>query len=765
MTKLSPAEVERRALALFEDLHDQPRSRKRLLGDAPTVVRLRVEALERAAGPGVLATEAGAVEMMEPPERVGVFRLLRPIGAGGMGAVWLAERDDGLFQQRVAVKFLQAHLDPRAAERFAAERRLLAMLDAPGITRIIDGGVTEDGLAYVVMDYVEGRTLDLAADGLPLDARLRLFAEVCEAVQFAHGRLVVHGDLKPNNAMVDEGGRVRLLDFGVARLLDAEEAPAQATPLTEAYASPERRAGAPPSIADDVFALGRTLEHLLGDSRDPDLLAIAGQATAEDPARRYGSVGALIADLARWRERLPVGARDGGVAYRARLFVRRHRLGVGLTAAAMLALAATAGVATVNYLEAERARAEAENRFGEIRSISRYMLFDLYDQLSNAPGTVEARARLAQTAGLYLDRLAATPNAPLDLKLELAQGYRKLARVQGVSAVASQGKPADALKSLARAEVLAAEVLKSRPDSAEAMELRGYVEIDRWSLSPSNGESGAAAKRALTWFDEALAVAPGRVAAKLGRIEAEKNRAHNMIWEQYKPAEAVPLLQRGLADLRALDVKTDEAGLLEVAILNRLGDALYYAHKPAEALKAYEEAERLVDTRLAGGESLQWLARKGEAAWNVGGTLGDMDQPEAALAKGREGEATMRRVLSYGPDALAEQLLFILYGHEAAMLGELGRPGEAVAPAQASLDLREARLKASPGDPTRMRELAIGLQATSDTYAKAGRRAEACGLAQRSMAAWREMESKGLLSGLDVGEARPRAQTSLDRYC
>jgi serine/threonine-protein kinase len=762
---LSRTEVERRALALFERIRAKPRARARLLASEPTLVRGRVAALERAAAPGLLVTLAGDGEPATPPERVGAFRLLRPIGTGGMGSVWLGERDDGLFEQRVAVKFLQSHLGDRAAERFRAERRLLAMLDAPGIARIIDGGVTDAGLAYVVMDHIEGETLDRAAAGLSIARRARLFAEVCEAVQFAHAKLVVHGDLKPGNVMVDAAGRARLLDFGVARLLNTDEDDGHAVPFTPAYASPERRAGAPPSIADDVFALGRMLGDLVEGEADADLTAIASQATRGEPADRYPSVGALIADVGRWQERLPVSARRATLAYRARLFVARHAWGVGLTAAAMLLLAGFAAVATQNYLEAERARAEAEQRFGEVRSISRYLLFDLYDRLADAPGTVETRVRLAETAGRYLDRLNATPNAPLDLKLEMAQGYRRLARVQGGSAVANLGRPADALRSLDRSEALAAQVLARRPRSAEALELRGRIETDRWALAPSTPASEAINRRARGWFDRALAAEPGRVSARLGVIDTEKNRANDLTWVRQEAAQAIPVAQSALAELRAMRLDTEQAALLEVAVLNKLGDAYYYSGQLPEALDVYRDAERLVDVRLARGESLQWLAKKGEAAWNVGGTLGDLDQPEAALAKGREGAAVMRRVLSYGPDALAEQLLFILYGHEATVLTKLGRPSEAVRPARLSLDLREARARANPGDPTRARELALGLQATAVAYGDAGRRTEACALARRSMAAWDEIAARGTLAGMDTGEARPKARQALADYC
>ncbi|TAJ71961.1 MAG: serine/threonine-protein kinase [Phenylobacterium sp.] len=763
------AEVERRALALFERLSARPKSRDRLLkAETPDIVA-RVEALERsaAAARAMLPTDAGLSAPIEPPDRVGPFRLIRQIGSGGMGSVWLAERDDGLYEQRVAVKFLHAELGALAAERFAVERRLLAKLEAPSIARVIDGGLTADGLAYVIMEYVDGETIDVASADHPARGRVGLFRDAAEAVQFAHSRLIVHGDLKPSNIMVDRDGRVRLLDFGLARLTDTDDDGHSAAhgPMTHGFASPQRAAGAAASIADDVFALGVVLGQLIGGMGEPDLAAIANKAASPAEDDRYSSVAALIADIDRWRERLPVRARPASFAYRARLFVRRHRVGVAMTAAAMLVLACSAGVATANYVAAERARAQSERRFSEVRAISRYMLFDLYDRLANAPGTVEARVNLAQTAGRYLDRLSASPGAPVDLRLEIAQGYRRLARVQGITNIANLGQPAAAERSLDRAEALAAGVLAAQPGSAEALELRGWIEVDRWTLKPDTAESRAATERGRNFFLQALKQEPGRTSARLGLLETEKDRAYDLTWGENRPADAIPVLQAALAELRRLKLETDEAKLVEVGILNRLGDATYYANHIPEALEPYRAAEAIVDERLRRGEKLEWLARKGESAWNVSGTLSDMAQKPAALDKAREGEAVMQRVLSYGPDAQAEKLLLVLYGHEATLLADLQRPVEAIAPARLSLALREARARLARGDPARERDLAVGLEFTSRVFAEAGRRREACAMARRSTATWDAIAAAGRLGQKDAADARRRAEQAEARYC
>ncbi|MBI1197490.1 MAG: protein kinase [Phenylobacterium sp.] len=765
MARPTDPEVERAALALFERLNAAPRSRGRILKGVPTAVRARAAALEAGAdaAEALMSTGPGA-GLISPPERVGPFRLTELIGMGGMGGVWRAERDDGLYEQVVAVKFIHAELGEAAAERFAVERRLLAKLETPTIARLIDGGVTADGVPYLVMEYVEGLPIDEAVAGQPLPDAVRRFADAAEAVQFAHSRLVVHGDLKPSNILVDRDGRVRLLDFGVARLLDAEADDGPA-PLTRAYASPERLAGGPPSIADDVHALGVMLRELAGGRADADLAAIADRAAAPVEADRYGSVAAMIADLERWRDRLPVSARPNSVAYRARLFMARHAVGVTASALAILALTATAVVATANYLTAERARTQAEQRFGEVRALSRYMLFPLYDRLAGAPGTVEARAELAATARRYLDRLAASPDAPADLRLEIAQGYRRLARVQGVSGVASLGRPSEAAVSLAAAERLADQLRRADPRAAEPLELLGWIEADRWTLAPDNADSARINARARTDFDQALALDPNRPLARLGLIETQKNRAYDLIWAANKPADAIPILHAALADLRARRIGGEEARLLEVNLLNRLGDATYNAGDVPGSLGPYREAERLVDARLARGEALEWLAAKGESDWNVSGSLGDTGQLEPALAKARHGVSTMQRVLSYGSDAHAEKRLLILYGQEAGLLAELGRHRDAIEPALQSVTLREARAALEPDDPQRARDLAIGLETASHVFARGGRRAEACRLATRSAERWAMIAARGRLSKRDAEKNQPAAAKARDDYC
>ena len=266
--------------------------------------------------------------LLAPGTRLGPWRVGPLIGRGGAGEVYGAHRADGSFEQQVAIKVLQ----PEAAaqlDRFHAERRILARLEHPGIARLLDGGVTEDGRPYAVIEYVEGRPLvdHCREHGCDLEERLRLFGQVCEAAAHAHRNLVVHRDLKPGNILVDAAGRVKLLDFGIAKLLDAGDGGAAAdvtrAPLTPDYAAPEQLTGEPVTTATDVYALGVLLFELLTGkkpfdaSRLPgtepprgslrgDLEAVVMTAMEVDPARRYATADKLADDVRRYLGGHPV---------------------------------------------------------------------------------------------------------------------------------------------------------------------------------------------------------------------------------------------------------------------------------------------------------------------------------------------------------------------------------------------------------------------------------------------------------------------------
>ena len=336
--------------------------------------------------------------------RIGPYRILREIGRGGMGTVYLAERDDQ-FRRQVALKLVKRGMDTEEVLlRFRYERQILAALEHPNIARLYDGGMAEDGLPYLVMEYVEGSPITAYCEerGLGIEPRLGLFRTVCRAVQFAHQNLVVHRDVKPSNILVTEDGTPKLLDFGIAKLLGAD--PAQEAPhtrtgvriLTPEYAAPEQIRGGAITTATDVYALGVLLYELLAGTRpialegksayeaeqavlevEPvrpsaargtphrlrrrlrgDLDSIALKALEKDPARRYQSAQELVEDVDRHLAGLPVRARRQTLGYRARSYLRRHRAGV-TTAAAFLLLVMGFGVVHNIRITRERDLARA----------------------------------------------------------------------------------------------------------------------------------------------------------------------------------------------------------------------------------------------------------------------------------------------------------------------------------------------------------------------------------------------------------------------
>lgn len=331
--------------------------------------------------------------------RIGPYRLVRELGSGGMGSVWLAERDDGQFQQQVALKLIRTGLDSDSVlHQFRRERALLARLQHPNIAQLIDGGIDHQGHPWFAMECIEGSSLGawVEHEQPALRARLQLFAKLCHAVAHAHRQLIVHRDLKPSNVMVQPDGEPRLLDFGIARLVEQGNDEATATVqrfLTRDFAAPEQLRGEPTGTSADVFALGLILFELLTGQRyrklhadgeatlrpsaaldshtatnahvtrtqlRGDLDAITLRALADEPARRYADAQQLADDVQRHLDGQPVGARPDSLAYRSMKFLRRNRVAAAASAFGLAALLAGSGVALWQAVqktaEAERAR-------------------------------------------------------------------------------------------------------------------------------------------------------------------------------------------------------------------------------------------------------------------------------------------------------------------------------------------------------------------------------------------------------------------------
>ena len=301
------------------------------------------------AAPDLFASLVTMDETQRLGEKVGAYRITRLINRGGMGVVFEAERADGAFEQKVAVKFIPlSATNQRYRDLFEKERHHLARLEHPNIARIIDAGIANDGTPYFIMEYVEGVSLDEAVKPLGEKRRLHLFAQLCDAIAYCHRALIVHGDIKPANILVQDG-RIRLLDFGIGRLLEPqylEEKKEHTRAFSQEWAAPEQIDGQPPLVQSDIYALGVLLEHILTQPTSlakaspipEDLSAIINKCRQEVIAHRYQSVDALQADMEAYRQHYPVKARAASRLYRSRKFLRRNRLLAGSTFMLILGL-------------------------------------------------------------------------------------------------------------------------------------------------------------------------------------------------------------------------------------------------------------------------------------------------------------------------------------------------------------------------------------------------------------------------------------------
>ncbi|MGH8123738.1 MAG: protein kinase domain-containing protein [Rudaea sp.] len=408
-------------------------------------------------------------------ERMGPWRILREIGRGGMGVVLLAERADGQYQQRAALKLIKRGMDSEAVlARFLRERQILARLQHPHIAHLLDGGIADDGRQYFAMEYVEGEPLlrYCSAGNLKLEQRIGLFLDICDAVQFAHGQLVVHRDIKPSNVLVTAGGSSKLLDFGIAKLLAADDGSTQTAwqdrPLTPAYAAPEQLRGEPVTIATDVYGLGCVLYELLsgqrpfgfddapsaeevrrvlettspaapsklGMSSSPiaakrlrgDLDTIVLKALQREPARRYATVAALADDIRRYLDGRPIFARPDSAAYRARKFLARHSIavGAGSVAVALLLLATGASLYEAHLARQQSQQARAQARRAEA---TREFLVGVFDQVSpdgNKGAPISARALLETGERQISGGVDEQPAAKAELSALLGELYRDI---------------------------------------------------------------------------------------------------------------------------------------------------------------------------------------------------------------------------------------------------------------------------------------------------------------------------------------------------
>ena len=517
----------------------------------------------------------------------GPYEIVREIGRGGLGSVYLAVRSDGEYRKEVALKLIRRGLDTEdILRRFRTERQILAQLDHPNIARLIDGGTTDEGLPYFVMEYVKGEPITdySATREVGTSERLDLFRKVCAAVTYAHQNLVIHRDLKPSNILVTTDGEVKLLDFGIAKLLTVDNelltltAP-ELRAMTPDYASPEQIKGERITTATDVYSLGVLLYELLTGQKpyrlkgrtteeisraitdqEPerpstaitragiaprsadrtsrplaeDLDNIVLMAMRKEPHRRYSSAAALAEDIRRHQEGLTVSARPNTFRYRAGKFVRRHRAGV---AAGALVLLAIIGGIIATLWQAGVARAErtrAERRFNDVRSLAASFLFEFSPLIEKLPGSIPARELLVKRAREYLDSLSRESGDDPELQRELASAYMKVGDVQGHPYNPNLGDIQGALDSYAKALAIRQRLWERAPDNAQAQsELAEILKLigDVHSNGGDYSQAVAAYDRALELREKVVVQAPADVEARATLAETLRARGLTSLYD------------------------------------------------------------------------------------------------------------------------------------------------------------------------------------------------------------------------------------------
>jgi non-specific serine/threonine protein kinase/serine/threonine-protein kinase len=448
-------------------------------------------------------------------QSLGDYKIVSLLAEGGMGEVYLAE--DTALDRKVAIKLIKAGLGATSFVRhFRNEQRILAGLNHPNIARLYDAAITNEGLPYFVMEYVEGARIDgyCRANSSSLGERLQLFLKVCAAVGFAHRHLIIHRDLKPANIRLTPEGEPKLLDFGIAKLLDPETASmAEQTMTLQAlmtpdYASPEQVRGETMTTASDVYSLGVVLYELLTGqrpyrltSRRPDEIAraireqeptrpssaagsapsaiqnpkllrgdldnIVLKAIRKEPERRYQSMRQFAEDIERHLDGRPVTARKDTIGYRGEKFVRRHAVGVAAAALVLLTLIGGVIATLVEAQHAEKERALAERRFNEVRQLAHSLMFEIHDSVQDLQGSTPTRRLIVSRALQYLDGLARDAGNNSDLQRELAAAYEKVGDIQGNPYTANLGDADGALTSYRKATAIR-EGLNKSDSSAEA---------------------------------------------------------------------------------------------------------------------------------------------------------------------------------------------------------------------------------------------------------------------------------------------------------
>ncbi len=673
--------------------------------------------------------------------RVGAYEIEEQIGAGGMGEVYRAFRADDQYRKQVALKLIRAGQDSGSViARFKNERQILAGLEHPNIARLLDGGTTDEGLPYLVMELIEGQAIGefCEARKLSISDRLGLFLQVCAAVQYAHQRLIIHRDIKPGNILVTGDGVPKLLDFGIAKILDLPGGLGQMDStltmfrvLTPQYASPEQVKGETITTASDVYSLGVVLYELLTGrgpysrtsstadevaravcesealrpstavraGRSPsfiispeklakqlrgDLDNIVLMALRKEPQRRYASVEQFAEDIRRHLLNVPVIARKDTARYRASKFLMRHKAGV--TAAAVIAVVLIAGI-VITLREARIAK----RRFDDVRSLANSLIFDVHDSIKDLPGSTPARKIIVDRALQYLNVLAQESAGDVQLQRELATAYEKVGAVQGDYLEHNLGDSQGTLISYQKALELRKRITGASSDWKDRVAMaQGYrlVAHQLWA----NGDP----KGAREMIERAIAISEGLNSAMpnnwkvLYEVSFDRETSARIGF----PGDAAAK-QKILADYR-------RALAVDEAMLKITPDDIGTLHG--------------YSTDLSG----------------IGNMLEGTD-PEEALKNYQRGLAIDQRLTQLSPDLRYRRSVAIGYGSIASVYDDSGDVVHAVENNTKDLEIYQELVREDPKNALLQQGLAIAYMNTGTSCARAGKIARGLEYSSRSL--------------------------------
>ncbi|MDZ7639219.1 MAG: protein kinase [Bryobacterales bacterium] len=722
---------------------------------------------------------------------IGQYRIESLIGEGGMGSVYLGIRDDAEFKMQVAIKVLnRSSSGGDTVNRFRLERRILARLNHPFIARIFDGGVTEDGLLYFVMEHIPGIPLDeyLRKANPNLEARLQLFREICSAVSFAHQNLVVHSDIKASNILIMEGDIPKLLDFGISQVLDPEnrelaaEQEGKVAALTPAYASPEQLRGLPLSTASDIYSMGVLLYEMIcgkhpyevdranpfailtkiagGDPPRPseisplqgvqtDLDAIILKAIQPEPQDRYITANQLSRDVDRYLKHQPVVAWPDSPYYRLRKFVRRNLVPVVVGIIAALSL--IGGILASSYMadRAEEQRLRAEARFQDVRQLASSLIFELDTDLAQIPGATGVRGKLVERALAYLDRLDTESGDDLELQRELAAAYEKLGDVQGRPNVANIGNSPLALEcyrkalSIRQTVRLKANDVQSRQDIAST-----YTRLSALLKLMGDYDGGLKYDRdCLQMYREMMDLDPAnfeyrrKVASAYTALGGGLSQIGDWDGVLETRRQALRMFEEILAS--GSDDPEDTRGLCLAH--RRIGGILLMLKKSGEAenhfRKALSLAKEMMREHPGDSRNVQDLAASATA---LGGLLYESGQFDEAMNRYREAIEIHERIALSDPlDARNRSLLASNIHRLARTMIRTKDPKPALAYLIRGLELRQGLAAENPTNAGGQGEVGESHMVLGDYYRVTKEKGRALASYRRAMAIFRALQTQG----------------------